>query len=308
MWAVLTVVVVFEFTVGGTLSKCLNRGSATLLAGALGVGAEHIARLCGEKGEPVVLGLFVFILAATSTFMRFFPNVKKRYEYGMLIFILTFTLVAVSGARVTHILQMAHQRLSTILIGGATCIAISIFICPVWAGQDLHNLVAANIENLAVFFQGFGVEFCSCPGEECSTVSSKDDKDCRSYLQSYKKILNSKANEESLVASEFQPTITKMSTESGKALQELASAVKNMTFPLSTVEIHIRNSKDAASDLRSILENPSFPSKNMDLQEIMPVLVVAYVLTDIINCVEKLSVHVHELGKKAGFRYIKVTN
>ncbi|KAK4414765.1 Aluminum-activated malate transporter 8 [Sesamum alatum] len=96
-----------------------------------------------------------------------------------------------------------------------------------------------------------------------------------------------------------------MSTESGKALKELASAVKNMTFPSSTVEIHIRKSKHAASDLRSILENPS---KNIDLQEIMAVLVVASVLTDIIKCVEKLSVHVHQLGKKAGFQQSHLKN
>lgn len=47
---------------GGTISKGLNRGFATLLAGALGVGANYLANLIGEKGEPYLLGLFVFIL------------------------------------------------------------------------------------------------------------------------------------------------------------------------------------------------------------------------------------------------------
>lgn len=86
--------------------------------------------------------------------MRFFPNIKRRYDYGVLIFILTFSLVAVSGYRVSQIIQLAHQRLSTILIGAATCIVISICICPVWAGQDLHNLAATNIEKLASFLEG----------------------------------------------------------------------------------------------------------------------------------------------------------
>lgn len=62
MWAVLTVVVVMEYTVGGTLSKGLNRAFATLVAGALGVAAHEAAALCGEKGEPVLLALFVFLL------------------------------------------------------------------------------------------------------------------------------------------------------------------------------------------------------------------------------------------------------
>ncbi|XLS80076.1 hypothetical protein HN51_064301 [Arachis hypogaea] len=34
MWAIFTVIVVLEFTVGGTLSKGLNRGCVTPLAGA----------------------------------------------------------------------------------------------------------------------------------------------------------------------------------------------------------------------------------------------------------------------------------
>lgn len=92
--------------------------------------------------------------ATTATFTRFYPSVKRKCDYGVLIFILTFTLVAVSGFRVSQILQLVHQRLVTILIGGATCMIISIFVCPVWAGQDLHHLIATNIEKLALYLEG----------------------------------------------------------------------------------------------------------------------------------------------------------
>lgn len=47
---------------GATLGKGLNRGLATLLAGALGVGAHHLASLSGDVGEPILLGFFVFLL------------------------------------------------------------------------------------------------------------------------------------------------------------------------------------------------------------------------------------------------------
>ncbi|KAL2481797.1 Aluminum-activated malate transporter 8 [Abeliophyllum distichum] len=341
MWAILTVVVVFEYTVGGTLLKCFNRGFATLLAGALGIGAEYLATLCGEKGEPVLLGILVFILATTSTFMRFFPSIKRRYDYGVLIFILTFSLVAVSGFRVDQIIQLAHQRLSTILIGAATCIVISIFICPVWAGQDLHNLASANIEKLASFLQVFG--------DEGSVVASKD---VESILQGYKTVLNAKATEESLanfacwepchgrfkfhhpwkqylkigvlvrecachiealsgyrnskpqVPSEFSIKIhqlcVKISLESGKSLNDLAAAIKNMVHPCAT-ETHIKNSIAAANELKSILESSSSLAKP-DLQEIMPALVVASILIDIIKCIEKISESIHELSGKAHFK------
>lgn len=96
----------------------------------------------------------ITIAAAASTFTRFFPRMKARYDYGILIFILTFSMVAVSGYRVDELLVLAHQRLSTILVGGAACTVISIFVCPVWAGEDLHKLIASNLENLACYLEG----------------------------------------------------------------------------------------------------------------------------------------------------------
>ena len=91
---------------------------------------------------------------AVASFLRFFPNIKRRYDYGILIFILTFTLVSVSGYRVEKLIALAHQRVSTIIFGGATCVIISICVCPVWAGEDLHNLIVLNLEKLASFLEG----------------------------------------------------------------------------------------------------------------------------------------------------------
>ncbi|XP_010912068.2 aluminum-activated malate transporter 1-like [Elaeis guineensis] len=194
IWAVLTVVVVMEYTAGGTLSKGLNRTFATLLAGALGVGAHQIAILSGEKGEPFLLGVFVFLLAAAATFSRFIPEIKASYDYGVTIFILTFSLVAVSSDRTVdayELLQLAYQRFSTIAIGVAVCLLTSTFICPVWAGEDLHKLVASNLEKLASFLEGLGEEYF---GEKVGgeTMESK----C--FLRAYNSVLNSKSNMESL--------------------------------------------------------------------------------------------------------------
>lgn len=94
------------------------------------------------------------VAAAASTFSRFFPRIKARYDYGVLIFILTFSMVAISGYRVEELLEMAHERLLTIIIGGGTCMIISVFLCPVWAGEDLHKLIASNIEKLANCLEG----------------------------------------------------------------------------------------------------------------------------------------------------------
>ncbi|KAE8689951.1 hypothetical protein F3Y22_tig00110930pilonHSYRG00054 [Hibiscus syriacus] len=70
----------------------------------------------GKNGEPIVLGILVFLLAAAATFSRFFPRIKARYDYGVMIFILTF----------------------------------------IWAGETLHNVVSSNLEKLAAYLEGFG--------------------------------------------------------------------------------------------------------------------------------------------------------
>jgi uncharacterized membrane protein YccC len=104
MWAVLTVVVVMEYTVGkssydlviramqsvhhlktyvlsvtgATLSKGLNRGFATLVAGCIAVGAHKLAELAedfGVQGEPISLTVFVFFIG--TLFIRLFSIVSE---------------------------------------------------------------------------------------------------------------------------------------------------------------------------------------------------------------------------------------
>ncbi|RZC69637.1 hypothetical protein C5167_032758 [Papaver somniferum] len=148
MWAVMTVVVVFEFTVGSTLYKCINRIVGTSLAGVLAIGVHWVASKSGEKLEPVILGASVFLLVISATFSRFIPTIKARFDYGAMIFILTFSLVSVSGYRVDKLFDLAQQRLSTIAIGTALCLLVSMLICPVWAGKDLHDLIHSRYSRI----------------------------------------------------------------------------------------------------------------------------------------------------------------
>ncbi|KAD7478185.1 hypothetical protein E3N88_01321 [Mikania micrantha] len=186
LWAVMT-------SGGATLCKGMNRGLATLLGGALGIGAKYLASLSGPKAEPILSYMVTFklkITAASATFSRFIPHIKKRYDYGVMIFILTFSLVAVSGYRVDKIIELAYQRLSTIIIGCATCIIISICVCPVWAGEDLNNLLFPIWKSCYRF--GGQIPF------EGDGVNSSNEPDKSSCLVAYKSVLNSKAAEESL--------------------------------------------------------------------------------------------------------------
>ncbi|XP_021720563.1 aluminum-activated malate transporter 2-like [Chenopodium quinoa] len=194
MWAVLTAVVVFEFSVGATLGKGVNRALATIIGGMSGFGAHKLSTLSGNKiVEPFLLGLFVFITAVLMTFMRFFPKMKARFDYGLLVFILTFCLICVSGYRNEEVIDMAHRRISTILIGSSTAVIVCVVIYPVWAGTDLHNLVSTNILTLSLFFQGFGLEYFNTSSE----INSDDE--YKTSIDAIKNVLNSKNNIDTLL-------------------------------------------------------------------------------------------------------------
>ncbi|KAL3620252.1 hypothetical protein CASFOL_035164 [Castilleja foliolosa] len=341
MWAVMTVVVVFEFSVGATLGKGLNRGLATLLAGGLGLGAHHLASVSGKTCEPILIGLFVFLQAVASTFIRFFPTVKARYDYGMLIFILTFCLVSISGLKTDEILGLAQKRLLTILIGASTCLVVSILVYPVWAGQDLHNLVAHNIHKIGSFLEGFA--------DEClRTCDESDNKS--SSLGGLNSVLDSKSTVEALAnfarwepghgrfmyrhpwkqylktASltrqcacqlealkgylkskaqaplEIQAIISSMSLESGKALKELACSVETMTKP-SNPSPRVTSLKIESTNLNSMLKSDLFWEERANLLEVIPVAAVASLLNDTVASVEKIADAVDELSSLANFKF-----
>lgn len=88
------------------------------------------------------------------TFARRIPTVKRQYDYGMVTFILTFSLVSVSGYRVGELTELAQHRCLTIGLGSAICVIVSMFVNPIWAGSDLHLLCVKNTEKLAASLDG----------------------------------------------------------------------------------------------------------------------------------------------------------
>ncbi|CAN7123801.1 hypothetical protein BRARA_B02540 [Brassica rapa] len=193
MWAIMTVVVVFESTVGATFSKCVNRVVATILAGTLGIAVHWVATRSG-KAEIFVTACSVFLFAFTATYSRFVPSFKSRFDYGAIIFILTFSLVSVGGYRVDKLFDMAQQRASTIAIGTSICIVITVFLCPIWAGSQLNRLVQCNFVKLADSLDGCVAEYFK---KDVST-NENEDEETNKKLQGFKCVLNSKGTEEAM--------------------------------------------------------------------------------------------------------------
>ncbi|KAJ4955025.1 hypothetical protein NE237_011808 [Protea cynaroides] len=192
MWAIMTVVVVFELYAGATLGKGLNRGIGTIVGGALGCSAAILAQNFGKIGKASCIGVSVFIFGAAATYTRMVPRIKKRYDYGALIFILTFNLVVVSGVRADKVIELARDRLSTIGMGFAVCVSTSLLIFPVWASDELHSSTASKFSKLACSIEG-GLE------EYFKGIEEKEDNQSETSFNACKSVIHSKSTDESLV-------------------------------------------------------------------------------------------------------------
>ena len=93
-------------------------------------------------------------IGAMATYCRFIPTINKRYDYGVMIFILTFNLVAASRLRDLVILELAHKRLSAVGMGFSVCIFISLLIYPSWASDELLYLASSKFNELACCIEG----------------------------------------------------------------------------------------------------------------------------------------------------------
>eukprot|EP01018_Ginkgo_biloba_P007878 Gb_16082 [translate_table: standard] len=196
IWAVMTVVVVFEFTAGATLSKGLNRGFGTLLAGSLALVVGYLADRIGDIGEAILIGVVVFGLGTAATYIRFLPNIKSKYDYGVLVFLLTFNMITVSGYQHEKIYVMAYSRLLTIAAGSAICVIISLLIYPIWAGEDLHFSICGNFECLILSLEGCVQEYFN--RSDLQSLIDKDKQTEDLIHKKYKTVLDSKSTEESL--------------------------------------------------------------------------------------------------------------
>ncbi|KAK4262471.1 hypothetical protein QN277_028027 [Acacia crassicarpa] len=195
IWAVMTVVVVLEFTAGATLCKGLNRGLGTLLAGLLALLIEFIAKSLGHHVfKAICIGTAVFLIGSAATYMRFFPYIKKNYDYGAVIFLLTFNLITVSSYRVENVLAIAHDRLVTIVIGCGLCLFMSLLIFPNWSGEDLHNSTVFKLEGLANSIEACVNEYFYGEMEASEDIKSSEDP----IYKGYKAVLDSKSIDETL--------------------------------------------------------------------------------------------------------------
>uniref|UniRef100_A0A0D3GF66 Aluminum-activated malate transporter n=1 Tax=Oryza barthii TaxID=65489 RepID=A0A0D3GF66_9ORYZ len=282
VWAILTVVVVFEFSIGATFSKGFNRGLGTLTAGGLALAVAELSKHLG-KLEEVILIISIFIVAFFTTLTKLHPKMKA-YEYGFRVFLLTFCYVMVSGYNTGKFTDTAVSRFILIAIGAAVSLGINVGIYPIWAGQDLHNLVAKNFIGVAKSLEGCVDGYLKCM--EYERIPSKilvyqasDDP----LYSGYRAAVEASAQEETLLGfaiwepphgaykmmkypwrnftkvesrKVFSAEIHRVGIEGAKVLRELGDKVKTMTKLSSSdilAEVHL-----AAEQLQKRIDEKSY--------------------------------------------------
>ncbi|PIM98700.1 putative membrane protein [Handroanthus impetiginosus] len=148
IWSILTVAIMFEYTVGATFNKGFNRALGSLLAGVMAISIAQLALRTGRIAEPIIIGFSIFIVGAVTSFMKLWPSLVP-YEYGFRVILFTYCLIIVSGYRMGNPIRTAMDRLYSIAIGAIVAVVINVLVFPIWAGEQLHKELVSNFSVVA---------------------------------------------------------------------------------------------------------------------------------------------------------------
>ncbi|KAI8545583.1 hypothetical protein RHMOL_Rhmol07G0050800 [Rhododendron molle] len=182
LWAVLTVILILEFTAGATFYKGINRGIGTLAALSFALLIEIVARHAGHIGCAISIGFSVFLTDLLSyKGITDFPHHARNQ-------ILMNTLHVLEGMGESSPMYlhychwMWHMHITSLLI------------LPNWSGEDLHSSIISKFEDLAKVIEACVEEYFQVPDTKDASKSSKST----ALEKSYEEIFQCNSTEESL--------------------------------------------------------------------------------------------------------------
>lgn len=149
LWLIISVIIIYEPSVGSLLSKGLQRLAGTIVAVILSLICAQIGGASGQ-GEVYVIPALLFLGAVVLGFLRQVWPVKKKYDYAALITLITFGLLTLSEYRTHAGPRLAGLRMLLIVMGFVVAAGTNLAIKPKFAGKDLHQIVSDHFSKIAV--------------------------------------------------------------------------------------------------------------------------------------------------------------
>ncbi|KAL4358270.1 hypothetical protein HN51_029636 [Arachis hypogaea] len=253
MFAVFTVVVVMEFTVGATLCKGLNRALGTVLAACLAVLIDALASSSTKILTAIIVGVSVFLVGSGATYARFIPHIKKNLDYGVVVFILTFNLVTVSSYRDDNVLRLAQSRMLNIAVGCMICLVMCLLVFPNWSGKYLQDSITSKLESL-----GNCIEVCVKEYFCESDLKGSDDGSIHDHIsKDYKGVLDSKAAEDTLILhARWEPRYTSFHRIPWKQFGKVGDALRHFCYTVVALHGCLKSEIQAPWSIRNKCKNP----------------------------------------------------
>ncbi|QHN95261.1 Aluminum-activated malate transporter [Arachis hypogaea] len=305
LWAIMTVVVVMEFSVGATLGKGLNRMAATLLGGFLGFGVQQLATLPGKTNQPILLAIFLFIIGAVMTYIRCIPGVKAKYDYGFSIFILTFSLERIFIIPLLKNIEKIGDFLEGFINDSFN---VSEEKNEKSFAEEYESVLNSktkeeNMANLASWEPRHGKFQFNHPWKQYLKVGNST-RQCAYKIEALDYHIKSKIQITHELRNKIKDTCQHICLESGKALKELSLSIKSMKCLSKTnYKAHIANAKEAIESLSTMLKsNLSGGVVEVNLLEVVAIAAMASLLMDVVISIERISEQVDELASLAHFK------
>ncbi|XP_014490381.1 aluminum-activated malate transporter 8-like [Vigna radiata var. radiata] len=272
IWAVITVILVLEFSVGATLGKGLNRVLATTFAGGLAVALREIASFFGDKGKLVMITVSDLHNQIASNVVKiadFLEGFRDEYFNN-----LGKTAEAEDDKSFLH-------RYESILSSKTN--EETMAVLARW--EPRHGRFRFRHPWKQYLKIGNQIRLCAYKIKALSVFLSRSDQ------TPYE------------IRSGIEEPCANIIMESGKALKESSLMLKQFA-KAGMPNPHVANAKNAAESLKSVLRRN--PWEGADHLQIIPAATVASLLIDIVFCVEKICEAVEELANLANFELSEV--